>query len=190
MRKNIGKLSLVVLLLVGMLSTSAFAERTVVRYAFWGNPSVLGVEEDIIAAFEKENPDIKIEPIASPYAEHHTKLLTMVAGGDAPDVMRVDSYFFQDFVERGILRTIDQFVEGDNGIDMSKYYPISLNDSIYNGKLYGLPWSSAPYYTFYNIDLFEQAGLASPAPSLRVTLSDMRLDTIVPPEIIMETIPA
>ncbi len=156
---------LALVLVLSFAVVGAGSAQTVVRYAFWGNPSVLGVEEDIIKAFEAENPDIKIEPIATPYGDHHTKLLTMVAGGDAPDVMRVDSYFFQDFVERNVLLNLDPLAEGPDGIDVKEYYPIAVADSIYEGRLYGLPWGSAPYYVFYNKDMLSSAGLEFPSTS-------------------------
>ena len=53
------------------------------KYAFWGNPDAIGVEQDIIKAFEEKHPDIKIEPIVSGYADYHTKLMTMIAGNRA-----------------------------------------------------------------------------------------------------------
>jgi multiple sugar transport system substrate-binding protein len=65
------------ILAVGALS----AEKVEVKYSFWGNPDAIGVEKDIIDAYEKANPDTTVTPIAVDYTNYHAKLLTMIAGG-------------------------------------------------------------------------------------------------------------
>ena len=113
--------------------------KVTIKYAFWGNPAAIGVEEDILKEFHKEYPHIQVEPIATPYDDYHTKILTMIAGGLAPDVMRIDSYYFADFMEAQVLMPLDDLIERDE-IDLSLYYEIGLPDSMYEGKMYGLPW--------------------------------------------------
>jgi len=160
------RLSRYVLLLVGVLLLGAFAsasaqEKVTIKYAFWGNPLAIGVEEDILNEFHKEHPRIQVEPVAVAYADYHTKLLTMIAGGLAPDVMRIDSYYFADFMDAGALMPIDEYIQRD-GIDLGLYYEVGLPDSSYNGKMYGLPWGTAPLYFAYNIKMFEDAGVKPP----------------------------
>ncbi len=73
-------------LIVGSIGAQGKSERAAqsgpvtLKYAFWGNPDAIGVEQDIIEAFETLHPDIKIEPIVSGYADYHTKIMTMIAG--------------------------------------------------------------------------------------------------------------
>lgn len=135
---------------------------TTVQYSFWGNPDAIGVEEDIINTFQARNPNIKIEPVVSGYDEYHTKLLTLMAGGAAPDVMRVDSYFFLDFMLAGALREISDLIERDK-IDLQAYYPLGVEENSYGGKIYGLPWGTAPLYILLNLKMFRSAGLALPS---------------------------
>jgi multiple sugar transport system substrate-binding protein len=134
---------------------------TTVQYAFWGNPDAIGVEEDIINAFEAKNPSIKIEPVVSGYGEYHTKLLTMIAGGAAPDVMRISSQFFLDFLKAGALREISDLVKKAN-IDLEAYYRAGIDENSHEGKLYGLPWGTAPLYMLLNLKMFKAAGLSPP----------------------------
>lgn len=141
----------------------------VVKYAFWGNPDAIGVEKDIIDAFEAQNPNIKIETVVSGFNDYHTKIMTMIAGNMAPDVMRIDSYYFQDFVDLNAIESIDSFVERDN-IDMSMYPPQGLEEGSYRGKLYGLPFAIAPMYMIINLNAFEKEGV--PLPSLDWSVDD------------------
>ncbi len=78
--------------------TPTSSEPKTLRYAFWGNPTAIGVEQDIINEYVKLHPNVTIEPVVSAYADYHSKILVMIAGGSAPDIMRIDSYHFRDFV--------------------------------------------------------------------------------------------
>lgn len=139
------------------------------KYAFWGNPDAIGVEQDIIKAFEEKHPDIKIEPIVSGYADYHTKLMTMIAGNMAPDVMRIDDYYFYDFIKLGAVESLSPFIQRDK-IDLDLYPKMGIEEAIVDGQIYGLPWGTAPLYMLLNLDVFEKAGVA--LPSLDWTTKD------------------
>ncbi len=139
------------------------------KYAFWGNPDAIGVEQDIIKAFEEKHPDIKIEPIVSGYADYHTKLMTMIAGNMAPDVMRIDDYYFYDFIKLGAVESLSPFIQRDK-IDLNLYPKMGIEEATVDGQIYGLPWGTAPLYMLLNLDVFEKAGVA--IPSLDWTTKD------------------
>jgi len=134
-----------------------------IDYSFWGNPTAIGVEEDIIAGFTDSQDRINVAPVVSGYPDYHDMLLTQLAGGSGPDVMRVDSYYFSDFAELGALRPIDDLVERDN-IDLDEYYQLGIVENTYEGELYGLPWGTAPLYAFFNLEVFEEQGVDLPDP--------------------------
>jgi multiple sugar transport system substrate-binding protein len=133
-----------------------------VRYAFWGSPDAIGVEGDIIAAFEAKYPSVKIEPVVSGYGDYHSKLLTIIAGGAAPDVMRISTQFLPDFAASKSLVNMDQMAKEHN-FDLSMYYKEGLIDCSWEGILYGLPWGTAPIYMIVNLDMFEEAGVPLPS---------------------------
>ncbi len=139
------------------------------KYAFWGNPDAIGVEQDIIKAFEEKHPDIKIEPIVSGYADYHTKLMTMIAGNMAPDVMRIDDYYFYDFIKLGAVESLSPFIQRDK-IDLNLYPKMGIEEATVDGQIYGLPWGTAPLYMLLNLDAFEKAKVA--LPSLDWTIDD------------------
>ena len=133
-----------------------------IDYAFWGNPVAIGVARDIIDAYQAMQDDVRVAPVVSGYVDYHTMLLTQMAGGSGPDVMRIDSYYFEDFLSLGALRSIDELVERD-GIDLSVYYQQGIVENTYEGSLYGLPWATSPLVMFVNLDVFEAAGVDVPS---------------------------
>jgi multiple sugar transport system substrate-binding protein len=157
---------LLVLLIPAMIFAGGKKEAdtgvTTIRYSFWGNPDAIGVEQDIIDAFEAENPDIKVEPVVVGYGDYHSRLFTLIAGGSTPDVMRIDSYYIQDFVEADVLETLDPYIQ-KAGIDLDLYYRQGIVENRFNGNMYGLPWGTAPIYMILNLDVFEKNGIPRPA---------------------------
>jgi multiple sugar transport system substrate-binding protein len=161
MAKKMGWCLALFLLLVAAI-IPAFAAPVTIQYAFWGNPTSIGVEKDIIDEFEKTHPNIKVNPIAIAYGDYHQKLLTLLAGGQAPDVMRIDSYFFADFMHSRALMDLTGLIERDK-IKMSAYYQNGLPDSMYKGHYYGLPWGTAPLFMIVNNKMYKDAGLEMPS---------------------------
>jgi multiple sugar transport system substrate-binding protein len=172
--KKLFSLVCVTLLLGGAIFANGSAESTspsgaqkssgpvTIKYAFWGNPDAIGVEKDIIDAFEQQNPDIKVEPIVAGYNDYHSKLMTMIAGGMAPDVMRIDSYYFNDFTALGAVENLDSYVQ-KTGFDTTVYPPFSIKEATIGGHLYALPWGAVPSaYMLLNLDVFEKAGIPLP----------------------------
>ena len=170
MKKVLCVLSMALLFVSGGVFANGTSEATsektdqgpiTVKYAFWGNPDAIGVENEIIDEFEKTHPNIQIEPIVSAYEDYHEKLMTMIAGNMAPDVMRIDSYNFADFMTRGACQNLDQYIEKTN-FDMNIYPVAAINEATVDGSVYALPWATAPLYTFLNINAFEKAGIDLP----------------------------
>ena len=140
-----------------------------IKYAFWGNPDAIGVEQDIIDAFEESHPNIHVEPVVSAYNDYHTKIMTMIAGGMAPDVMRLDCYFFQDFYDLGAVINLDPYIE-KTGFDVNIHPKAAIEEATKDGHVVALPWSAAPYYFAFNLDTFEKAGI--PIPDYDWTIDD------------------
>ena len=160
LKKLIWSFALIVVLCLAIIP--AFAAPLTIQYAFWGNPTSIGVEKDIIDEFERTHPNIKVSPVAIAYGDYHQKLLTMLAGGQAPDVMRIDSFFFSDFMRSKALLDISRLLKRDK-INLAAYYQNGLADSIYKGHYYGLPWGTAPTFMVLNNKMFKDAGLAMPS---------------------------
>ncbi|NMB46595.1 MAG: sugar ABC transporter substrate-binding protein [Firmicutes bacterium] len=153
-----------VLLMVLMLSGVSMG-KTVVKYAYWGTPANIKVDQTIISEFERRNPDITIESIHIP-TRYEDKLLTMIAGGTAPDVMRVDDYYYPTLADKGVLEDLTEYVERDSSnLNLNDFIPELVEGCKYKGKLYGLPNACAMYSLYYNKSKFNESGLDLPSMS-------------------------
>ncbi len=122
----------------------------------------LVIWEKVIGIFMKENPDINVRIENVPYQEYWSKLLTMAAGGMAPDVIFMESTRLPAFVTKDNLLSLDEYVKKDKDINLNDFYPVSLQMSKYNKKLYGLPNDLAILAVYYNKNAFDKQGLPYP----------------------------
>ncbi|GJM73260.1 hypothetical protein HMSSN036_54760 [Paenibacillus macerans] len=111
----------------------------------------------IIANFEAENPNIKVNQVQVP--DSRKVLYNRLASNDAPDIMSIfpnesdfktqaESDYFMDLTGTDVLANINpQFLDGVK----------------VNGKDYSAPLTVNAYGIFYNADKFAELGLKVPA---------------------------
>lgn len=100
---------------------------------------------------------IDVEIIYMPLADSRKQISIMVAGNDLPDVLDVDNPDIANYAQMGILADITGRVNSE--IEIDQYYPATLATCQYDGKYYGLPFTSNNLGILYNTDLFAQAGI-------------------------------
>jgi len=88
------------------------------------------------------------------------KVLTTVAGGGYYDYLYGYFGWLSDYVAKQVIQPLDQFLAKDGDITVSDFYPAMTER--YQGKLYGIAWSTNGKDIWYNADLFKQAGLTTP----------------------------
>ena len=109
----------------------------------------------MVAAFEAEHPNIKVEVETIGYDDYFTQMQTRVAGGTAPDCYELNIENFAAYANKGLLAEI-------SGVDVSALNETALNAFNVGGKQYGLPESFSNVILIYNKDLFDKAGVAYP----------------------------
>ncbi len=117
-----------------------------------GNEETLA---SMVAAFEKEHPNIKVDVETIGYDDYFTQMQTRVAGGTAPDCYELNIENFAAYANKGLLAEI-------SGVDVSGLNDTALSAFNVGGKQYGLPESFSNVVLIYNKDLFDQAGVAYP----------------------------
>ena len=130
---------------------------------FNATPNHEDVLMEMVEIFEYENPDIRVNVEMVPFGDYFTRLQTLIAGGNAPDVFELNFENFVDFASRGSLVDLNRFIEEDENFD-----PSTLNQSAFeayniDGRQYGMAAAFSNVLTFYNEDLFDAAGLTHPA---------------------------
>jgi alpha-glucoside transport system substrate-binding protein len=132
-----------------------------------GNLSISGIWtgqearsfEAVLDGFTQDNPDVNINyrPVGD---QIPTVLSTAVEGGNPPDLAAVPQPgLVRDFVERNALKPLD-FAEGTINDNFNEG---AVEVATVEGKLYGLLFKAANKSTvWYNVPLFEQAGVEPP----------------------------
>lgn len=130
-------------------------------YVMWGDTSELEMNKRWIADFEDLHPESKINMVATDGSGTDVKIMTMVSGGTAPDVMYVWPDIFPKFVSEGLYMPLDDYLEKHN-LGRERWFAELLEPYTHEGKLYGLPRSWHPYLLYYNQDLFDSVGVTNP----------------------------
>lgn len=112
--------------------------------------------EDLVLAFEKFNPDIKVELSVLALSEIGTKVKAMIATGKSPDL--VNSEEFASDAAAGILLQADQIVSVKTLKDI---IPSFRKNSELNGVAYAVPDLASARAFFYNKKILAGAGIKS-----------------------------
>ncbi len=133
--------------------------------------------EDRIAEFEKLHPNVRIERILAPGEDTTDKFLSMIAGGIAPDVTEMTLTRVGNLAPAGHFLNLAPFFERESGVRLTDFAAVAVNAlTSANGELVGLPLDVWPTATYYNLDLFEEAGLAAPS---RLSAADWDWEYVV-----------
>jgi len=124
--------------------------------------------QKIAALFHSQNPSINVNVMlftGAAWSDYFAKILTLVAGGRAPDVIRIATEGARLFGARDLALPLDSFIKRD-AHEMGDYFsdvsPKLVNVFKYNGKQLALPFEWNNMVIFYNTKLFKKAGIAPP----------------------------
>ena len=168
--------SLIALLLTLLISTAVRAEDQV-TLNFWigASPSLpMSIEEaKQIKLFEQAHPNIHIATQYIVYGPLHDKLLTAVAGGDAPDVSWGLIEWFGELSRMGALRDMTPLV--DQWPDKDKIYPTVWKALTIEGHVLAMPHYLGLRALLYHADMLQQAGIAAPPKTWDELLADCKV---------------
>ncbi len=144
---------------------SGAASGAEVRFVLFGDPTETAGYEDLVAAFEADNPDVDV--VLSPVADQDdllAKLTTSFAGGRPPDVFLVNYRNYGQFASQEALAPVQPRVDASEVINEEDFAPAALDAFRFDGEeLTCMPQNVSSLVVYYNVDLFEQAGLPLPA---------------------------
>jgi len=169
----------VALLLIVAMVPTVYGQGGPVTVKLWMHvhPPRIELDEELIAQFEAENPDIDVEYTTVPDQEWDTALATGLAGGGGPDLFNQATFAIGDFYNQGILAPVDPVAAGYADqqaiFDAYAFGDSLLAGAVFDGVLYGLPTELSAYGCYANNDLFAAAGL-DPETDFPETWEEMR----------------
>ncbi|MFF0205042.1 ABC transporter substrate-binding protein [Streptomyces sp. NPDC005017] len=137
------------------------------KIVFWDNNGGVRTDvwKEIIADFEKANPDIDVEYVGIASTEYQSKVDTAIQGGGLPDVGGVGAAMLAGFSAQNALEPLDErlgrsALKGMLNADMVASMKAAGGG---DGTLYSIPTSANNGVLYYRTDLFRKAGLDEPA---------------------------
>lgn len=133
-------------------------EEVTLTYGVWSQEETM---EKVVAAFEADNPNIKVELQVNPWNDFWTKLQVGAQGGTAPDAFWMLGDRFQVYAANDQLLPLDDAIS-EAGIDLGVYPQALIDLFTYEGTHYGLPKDFDTIGLWYNKEIFDAAGVAYP----------------------------
>jgi multiple sugar transport system substrate-binding protein len=127
------------------------------------SPSQIEQQNELAAQFNAAHTDIQIEFLIAPNEEAGERLITMITGGNAPQLVGPNgTSTIANFLDAWA--DITPFMEAEN-YDTSDFYGPTLEINSFPGKNVGLPLGIYPSFIIYNKDIFDAAGVEYPPAS-------------------------
>ncbi len=151
---------LILIIAVTSVAVPAFAQDEV-TIEFW-IPGGRGRDEGtaaVIEAFEAQNPNIKVELTATPFGGFFDALQVAFAGNNPPDAALINGVSIQNLAYNGALLPIEDIFSEE---DMDDFMSDLVEMVSLDGHMFGAPWANAADAMYYNVDMFEAAGVEAP----------------------------
>jgi multiple sugar transport system substrate-binding protein len=124
----------------------------------------LGGWDRSTAEFNKRTSDVQVTFQWSPISGWEQKILTMISGGVAPDVVNTFASMFIDLIGKNTVIPIDSYTAASKTVNLEDFFPLFRQSGVFLGKRYGLPFSGGGSFFYYNEDMFQAAGVPLPTP--------------------------
>jgi multiple sugar transport system substrate-binding protein len=148
--------------LVALGVAGAWAQKKVeLKIAWWGSQLRHEGTIKVIEIYQKLNPNVSITYEFASFDDYWTKVTTMAAGGQLPDVMQQDYSRFDEWQKRGLLEPLDSYV-ANKTLDLSDVAKPIIDSGKLDGKLYAVSLGSNSYSMMLDVDAFKRAGVALP----------------------------
>lgn len=151
---------LVILLALSLSAPPAGALTEIRWLQWWVNEWGPDNHASLIAGFEKENPDVKVTVIDSPYPQMAGKLNAAAAAGDGSyDLFGVEASWISGLLRLGYIEKLDPWLARDRAFADSL---VETAQRRLAGGTYSLCLYMIPYHFAYNVDALGRKGLQPP----------------------------
>ncbi len=158
-----------------LFRSSGAIELTVMHWSGDGGPAEDEIVDRSLREFEAAHPGITVRRInPGDMGSFYTKLQTMFASGEPPDLFYVGAERVASFATMGLLANLDEFVAADatgndpRALHLDDFYANCVEAFRYDGTtvgqgpIYGIPKDFTTVGFYYNKSLFDAAGIAYP----------------------------
>jgi sn-glycerol 3-phosphate transport system substrate-binding protein len=125
-----------------------------------GGP-ITKVIDDMIAEFEKANPDIKVKAVyAGNYDDTRVKALAAVKANQPVQLSVLFSIDVFELMDQDVIVPFDDFAtSAEDKQWLASFYPALMANSKVKGKIWGIPFQRSTIVLYHNKDIFKEVGL-------------------------------
>ena len=144
----------------GSTNNQSSGEKIEIKIGYWPNkdtdPQTYEIYKGYVEEYAKKRPDVTIIPDEMNYT--NSTFTPLAAAGQLPNMYRVPFTEPKNIIKAGYARDVDNIMR-------ERGYADKMNDDILDivtssdNKLYGVPYNGYMMGMWYNVNLFEQAGL-------------------------------
>lgn len=151
-----------------LLAPAIRAQEGAMRAIFWGGQARADRTMKVFDLFQAARGTPPILGEFMGFNDYWTKVATVTAGGNAPDLIQMDYRYIVEYARRGVLAALDDYL-GDP-LDLSDFDADQVEAGKVDGKLYGVSMGAGGFCLQVNASAYERAGL--PLPSSSTTYAD------------------
>lgn len=123
----------------------------------WAFDTYVVAAQEAINIYKTENPDVNIEVVELSQDQLVQKFRIALASGskkNLPDIIVEEDYNMQSY----FTYYEDYFADLTNYLNKDDYMDFKIQSSMYNDKMYAVPFDSGVSVLFYRLDYLQEAG--------------------------------
>ncbi len=154
-------LVLTLCLCLGLLGAASAQEKTELRIMWWGSQTRHDRTIAALELYQQQNPGITFSYEFMGSQDYWTKLSTLVASGDVPDVFQIGNNFL---TYESAIEPLDSYIQSGL-IDISNTNDSYLSTTRIKGVQMGISLGVNSLALAYDPEMFAKAGVAEPTPN-------------------------
>lgn len=140
------------------------AAKTEIRVAHAWDASFWPVQEEFDQKFNEKYPELNVVGENTPWGEFRNKYMTQAAAGALPDIIYCQFAWAQQFIQQGSLINIQPYIDAQADFNIDDFTKPSLVSYKKDGNLHLVPYDEGPLLLYWNVDMFDEAGVPHPTP--------------------------
>jgi multiple sugar transport system substrate-binding protein len=163
MLKKLAVLLFLVALVAPVANFAAAQDQSLV-FTMWianDHPATVNVFVPLADEY-KAQTGVSVEYVFLPYDEYDAQLATRLSSDDPPDAGWVVERNGPAYIAAGVLYDLGPTLNGDPTYDYADFSVPASAQWVVGDAVYGVPFSTSPFITIFNKDLFAAAGVDTP----------------------------
>ncbi|MCQ2957738.1 MAG: sugar ABC transporter substrate-binding protein [Candidatus Gastranaerophilales bacterium] len=130
-------------------------------YSTWGSKSEIDTVKELIAVYEQDNPDIKIDLIHIP-DNYFQKIHLLIASNLAPDIIFVNNLNAKLYIDANKFEPLNKYLGNSENISKKDFIENSFAPFTYYNKIYGIPRDISNLVIYYHKVIFDKYNVPYP----------------------------